>query len=211
MLFGSKDESVLEYVSVNEKYDKETKEWLVKLDNSRTKFKSETQFSKEIEEKIFNVFLIEKKQENLDGYENPISKNIEYFVYIREESNIDLEKELTIVSKFERQRLRNKERDLEKESKNSYVIMGQNGDEDWEKITYTLLGKKEHKGALILQFFGVSKILKNEEINIDRTIKNSLFFDPAKLAKKISSGLTKLKEDDIDILFLEVKKILGYI
>ena len=178
------------------------------------------EFSEKNKDKKLHVFLIKKSRMEIDGWGEELSNNIDHFIYIANDSEIKLKKELKKSTEFERDRY-DGELELIKKGKNSFTFTVENDEEPWEEYTYTLVGQKELDLPILMEPLGESQrflmdikslILDSSRViekDITDSQKNLLFFDPSALAKEVSENLKDLKRDQVNILIDEIKKILG--
>ena len=179
------------------------------------------EFSKENEGKKLHVFLIKKSRMEIDGWGEELSDDIEHFIYIANDSKIELKKELEKSTEWERIRYSSIKLELI-EKENSFRFTVQNSDEPWEVYTYTLVNQKELDISILMELFGketgflalikglILDPLRIIEQDIEDSQKNVLFFDPSKLAKELAIDLKDLKPHQFNILMDEIKKVLGF-
>lgn len=195
--------------------------WLKKAADEKKLAKEKvSNFLESNKDKKLNVFLVEELEEEIDGWGGPTSERKSYFVYVSNKKKIDFKKELSKSTEDERDPVNYTSEEkisLVKEGENSYSITKEYSDDPWVKITYTLSGQREHEVPFLHEIlrFGskdVDQIGKTGIMNLDIEVdkKNSLFFDPSSLAKEITVNLKFLKEPELDILFKEAKKVLGF-
>jgi hypothetical protein len=178
------------------------------------------EFSEANKDKKLHVFLIKKSRMEMDGWGEELSNDIDHFIYIANDSEIKLKKELKKSTEFKRDRY-DGELELIKKGKNSFTFTVENDEEPWEEYTYTLVGQKELDLPILMEplgesqrfFMDIKSLILDSSRVIEKDItdsqKNLLFFDPSALAKEVSKNLKDLKRDQVNILIDEIKKILG--
>lgn len=177
------------------------------------------EFAKENEGKKLHVFLVKKSIMEIDGWGCELSDRIEHFIYIANDSKIELKKELEESTEWERD-TRDGLLKLKKEG-NSFTFTLENIDDPWEVYTYTLVNQIELDISVLVELFwgrnvlglikslisGTTRII---ELDIEDSQKNVLFFDPSKLAMELSINIKDLSNHQFNILVEEIKKVLGF-